>query len=1063
MAAPRFPAAAATSSISSSSSSGSSSSTRPDHHASTTLQPSSKLTPLRSSALTHDMGQNESKQALATSPSSQKSFYIAASTGSKLKRAFARRKKSEDVVIESQPRQKAPRQLKPKDVPPSPPPKPVALQVPKKPVPITPASRGSVIPVTPGISSAVNFMMVQEAKATKDSAKPADSDHDSKETWRRSDATITRAPTRSSRPVSMAESLQSTHTVTPVNKRLSALVNDGDLAEEEEDRRASRTKHRSKSLNAGPSQPPVVSPKLSLEAAPPLAPSMSRETPTLTRAAASGIIAPSSSGLQSTSNNIRGRLAAWTATTNSTPTPGSHPDIQARSRQPAVSLSASLGPAAGLAKRAVEKMGRAWGGFGSNNSSSPAPSSFSSADHALVRTNSNQSGGKGPKHRRTPNSASSAWSVNSSNNSSSVSDLDAFAPPPEPHLGKCMRGPLRVSNGVGVGGVVFGVNLRLVVSETAVAGSRPVEVEDVTHPLSARLEQRRVPALVVRCAQHLLLWGVQEEGLFRVSGRPSHTSKLRSEFDSGADYDMSECTPGDLDPHAVASVFKAFLRELPDPILTQGLVPYFEAALAQENSLEQERNPRPKVPAGPSLPSGPRNGQMMRKPPSLSTLAQPNFNSLRAPSQYLVNALRSLVRQLPPENRDLLRTVTDLIRTTAKNSRETKMPLSNLLLVFCPSLNMNPPLLRVLCEAQGVWEEEVVDIKRESLGVLDIRAPPTPEPVVAEKETAESPLPSPTRPRSPGARSKRAYPAAVYVDDDHTDGSSLAQILADRVAQYNSPSDVSSVSTSEDTSIAPRLDASSPLLSSGLSLAHVPLEKESDVESVHLQLHSPVQFPTIVNHSPVTPVSATRPIPTLSLPSLSLSPKADHNSPGSAPPSPFRRLKKPSLHLLFSKRSASPLTPSPTGGFPIISGPYLQPPKAASESSLSTPVSAVTASQGSPLSLPPVLDTPIESSSLREGLGIGDSPEPEVSDEDLSDDELPLPVLGQTPIADMYRTPSSSSLAVNHLRAQPTRKVSQASIASSASNRLGILNGDEEDWTQSVLLAADVDWRTQGP
>ena len=65
-----------------------------------------------------------------------------------------------------------------------------------------------------------------------------------------------------------------------------------------------------------------------------------------------------------------------------------------------------------------------------------------------------------------------------------------------------------------------------------------------------------------------------------VSGRPSHVSKLRSEFDSGnssisfsvfhsfihffisgVDYDMTECSPGDLDPHAVASVFKAYLRE----------------------------------------------------------------------------------------------------------------------------------------------------------------------------------------------------------------------------------------------------------------------------------------------------------------------------------------------------------------------------------------------------------------------------------------------------------------------------------------------------------------------
>jgi len=82
-----------------------------------------------------------------------------------------------------------------------------------------------------------------------------------------------------------------------------------------------------------------------------------------------------------------------------------------------------------------------------------------------------------------------------------------------------------------------------------------------------------------------------------------------------------------------------------------------------------------------------------------------NFSGMRAPSESLVNALRSLIAGLPQENRDLLHTVTDLISATAKRSKETKMPLSNLLLVFfCPSLNMNPPLLRVLCEAEGIWD-----------------------------------------------------------------------------------------------------------------------------------------------------------------------------------------------------------------------------------------------------------------------------------------------------------------------------------------------------------------------
>ena len=46
-----------------------------------------------------------------------------------------------------------------------------------------------------------------------------------------------------------------------------------------------------------------------------------------------------------------------------------------------------------------------------------------------------------------------------------------------------------------------------------------------------------------------------------INGRSAHVSKLRAEFDTGADYDMTDCDPGDIDPHAAASVFRAFLRE----------------------------------------------------------------------------------------------------------------------------------------------------------------------------------------------------------------------------------------------------------------------------------------------------------------------------------------------------------------------------------------------------------------------------------------------------------------------------------------------------------------------
>ncbi|KDQ21401.1 hypothetical protein BOTBODRAFT_61112 [Botryobasidium botryosum FD-172 SS1] len=103
-------------------------------------------------------------------------------------------------------------------------------------------------------------------------------------------------------------------------------------------------------------------------------------------------------------------------------------------------------------------------------------------------------------------------------------------------------------------GVVFGANLEDAVWETKV---------DTSDWLDEHGRKRGVncPALVVRCIQHLEKWGVDEEGIFRITGRTTHGAKLKAEFDSGADYDLRLCTPVDIDPHAVSSVFKLYLRE----------------------------------------------------------------------------------------------------------------------------------------------------------------------------------------------------------------------------------------------------------------------------------------------------------------------------------------------------------------------------------------------------------------------------------------------------------------------------------------------------------------------
>ncbi|EEB94033.1 hypothetical protein MPER_07229, partial [Moniliophthora perniciosa FA553] len=235
------------------------------------------------------MGQSYSKQS---PPSPQKGIAGFASGGFKLKRAFAaRRKKSEDAtkffasgsqqlgpsdgpgpssqVAAAAPLKVTAPSLPPKKrnkltivtqvltggsksqspaspLPPPPPPKPVSLQDVKqspktlsKPFhTISEDHRGSIIPVTPAISSAVTFMRMGEEQREhelpkpearskeKDSEKKEErsgrdqageaTDKELKQLWRKSDSTMSHhtirpgaaAGNRTSRPVSMAESLR---------------------------------------------------------------------------------------------------------------------------------------------------------------------------------------------------------------------------------------------------------------------------------------------------------------------------------------------------------------------------------------------------------------------------------------------------------------------------------------------------------------------------------------------------------------------------------------------------------------------------------------------------------------------------------------------------------------------------------------------------------------------------------------------------------------------------------------------------------------------------------------
>uniref|UniRef100_A0A8C5SNK0 Rho GTPase-activating protein 24 n=1 Tax=Laticauda laticaudata TaxID=8630 RepID=A0A8C5SNK0_LATLA len=78
-----------------------------------------------------------------------------------------------------------------------------------------------------------------------------------------------------------------------------------------------------------------------------------------------------------------------------------------------------------------------------------------------------------------------------------------------------------------------------------------------------RFGQHLVPILVEKCADFIRKKGLDEEGIFRLPGQDNLVKKLRDAFDAG---ERPSFDP-DTDVHTVASLFKLYLRELPEPII----------------------------------------------------------------------------------------------------------------------------------------------------------------------------------------------------------------------------------------------------------------------------------------------------------------------------------------------------------------------------------------------------------------------------------------------------------------------------------------------------------------
>ncbi|EHY54557.1 Rho GTPase-activating protein [Exophiala dermatitidis] len=152
-------------------------------------------------------------------------------------------------------------------------------------------------------------------------------------------------------------------------------------------------------------------------------------------------------------------------------------------------------------------------------------------------------------------------------------------------------------------------------------------------------EGAAVPAIVRQCIQAVDLYGLDVEGIYRTSGSAHHIMELRQLFDHDAtSVDFRNAAAFYNDIASVTTLLKHFLRELPDPLLTAAQYHAFiEAAKLEDDIVRRD-------------------------------------------------SIHALVNSLPDPNYATLRALTLHLYRVAQHSDRNKMTISNLAIVFAPTL-----------------------------------------------------------------------------------------------------------------------------------------------------------------------------------------------------------------------------------------------------------------------------------------------------------------------------------------------------------------------------------------
>ncbi|KAG7489339.1 breakpoint cluster region protein [Solea senegalensis] len=99
-------------------------------------------------------------------------------------------------------------------------------------------------------------------------------------------------------------------------------------------------------------------------------------------------------------------------------------------------------------------------------------------------------------------------------------------------------------------------------------------------------ERSKVPLIVRQCVEEIERRGMEEVGIYRVSGVATDIQALKAAFDSN-NRDVSVMMR-EMDVNAIAGTLKLYFRELPEPLFTDELYPNFAGGIALSDCVAKE-------------------------------------------------------------------------------------------------------------------------------------------------------------------------------------------------------------------------------------------------------------------------------------------------------------------------------------------------------------------------------------------------------------------------------------------------------------------------------------------